>query len=386
MSSLNYQLPLTFNDQLVDNTKLGGYNYVRGMPELMQLVKAHNDSCASGSSAPNTVIYPGVGPQQMYASPGGSWLPGARLFCYATPTIGSLAVGVIIRVISYNPATGLLWFENQYQSCFSDYMSATWIISLFYPELIITTNTLARGLTGANNVRTARANLQLGLANSYGEIMFDDYIGRPNSIMIDSTQNNALLRAGSIVGIDPVNHPGIGRLNPSAVSAYMMFAFNDVWHGDLMDLSGAGDAIEIAFTLPTLSTSSQRYTITAGLLNPRAGATGPIAYVSYVDNVNTGQFFCTYGNQTTNATNNFTIAPVAGAWNRIRVERSGANILFSVYNGTTTQTFNAPTTNLTGLGIVRGSPAIKIVKNVGVGAANCDVDYLYVRKQLASGR
>ncbi len=220
MSSLNYQLPLNFFDQLVDSSKLGGRNYVRGFPELVQLVKSHLASPGNGHSAPSTIIFLGSGQQQMYASYGKSWKPGIRLLCFDATASGF----AVLKVLAYNPLTGLLVFENQFQSTFYDAKATTWTLASAFSELVMTANTLAQGLTAANNVSSARGTLQEGVPKNAGAILFDDFIGKPAASWYVSTGVNHWQKPVNYTSsTDPVNHPGCAQISASAVGATQEF-------------------------------------------------------------------------------------------------------------------------------------------------------------------
>lgn len=392
MSTLNYQLPLNFSEQLVDSTKLGGYAYVRGMPELLNLVKNHAAAADRGVSAANTIIYPGLGPQRMYTSCGKSWLSGTNLICCDLATTNYVAC--ILRVISYDPRLGLLWFENQYQNAFADRLLTTWSLSSFNGEYAISSNTIAAGLTSGVETLSLRAGLQLASAKDYS-ILFDDFIGSHLALALTTTGNTNI--SGQLAGaglsnlmstgisgtqLDVLGHPGTAQLSLAANTIQaQLLTFGPSGAFDAMDWSGAADVFEACIHMPTLPVAAN-FSISVGMISSNAAA-GPNAFVYY----NGGNFSLRSGAQNALTTTAIAIAPVANAWNKIRVERSGANILFTIFNGATTVTGTVATTSLISLGTVRGTCGIQFLSpssTAGIKILNCD--YMYLRKQLNGHR
>jgi len=145
--------------------------------------------------------------------------------------------------------------------------------------------------------------------------------------------------------------------------------------------------VELAVFIPTLSTSSQRFIVIAGLGNNNAvqGANTAGIYFSYSDSASSGAWVANVaqGGTTTALTTGATVA--ANTWYRLAftTAANGGSATFTV-NGANTTTpagTNMPRTNANLV-----APMVKLVKTIGTTSETALLDYYYINKVMTVAR
>jgi hypothetical protein len=196
-------------------------------------------------------------------------------------------------------------------------------------------------------------------------------------------------------GFDPTavvsaGHPGIVRLGTasSSTGAAVLDMLNSVSAKSSCFTFGGGIAtITWIFSLGALSNGTDRYSIRLGVGDGNgSGSPSRGAFVTYSDNVNSGNWVYTCTNGSTSTANSSTA--VATGWQVIRIVCNAAASSVEFFAGTTIAnlaSLGSPITSQIPTAVNVGGLA-GVFKSVGTGTVNLDLDLFSINVQFTAAR
>lgn len=228
-------------------------------------------------------------------------------------------------------------------------------------------------------------------AMEWGYSMQEDFIATIQSTPGDEFGVYAWTYVGTTGTVDTVQatdakRPGIVRLDTltGATNVASIHIAEDGSNEPF--LIGAGDEIEFAINIATLSTTSgggQEYDIRAGLCDNNDGECVDGLYFEYDRDVSANWKIGAVSN-TSNRTETTTSTAVAAAgWHRFRIVVNSTSSVDYYIDGTLVGNINVsaniPSTRAT-------SPGFHIVKETGTSARSFDIDYFYMHNSFSTRR
>jgi hypothetical protein len=241
--------------------------------------------------------------------------------------------------------------------------------------------------TGLTDILVRRYEYQLGEGSGANGYLFDDF---HSTVVASSLQWSATANgAGSGVFVDvtlaTAENPGIRRLDTGTTAAGRGLLRQN---SSMAYLSTKGESfVEWVVRIPTLSTVGvQDYFVNVGWNNNTAGTQGTNAIAFRYDDGN-WIAYARSGAAVDTATIDTGIAPVAGAWTKLRIETTPQGAFF--YIGTSPGTLSLVATMLpavlpTTLGLF--APMAIIQKQVGLLSRTMFVDYCHFGYTLYTSR
>lgn len=247
----------------------------------------------------------------------------------------------------------------------------------------------------ATNVKDAIDELASGSGGSAGILdprvrteFFDDFMGNAPTTSTGepgASYSWSVINIGSGGSISSINGsstaPGVWRFNvgtsSSGITSMTMGSINNFTPG------GGDFSIKFRLRVPTLSTSSERFSVSVGIRNNYLGASTEALAIVYSDNINSGKFTLrgVFGGVTTDA--NGSTALVANTFYacEIRYSTDSSGTIAEMFiNGSLEATLSSGLpTGVTAQGVL-------MAKSVGTTARTADLDYYQFTQTFNSNR
>ena len=358
----NYNLPLQFDKSILFSTDLAGKNYVSGYPFMLQKIGAasytatHSELSKVYNTAPfgiptDTLYKPKLyvfmckGPQCVYAAPGKAFYQGAdiRVYDYVTGVI--IKPVIEARVLSYDPRTGLLWFDAYSVLMGTGETNKFPIenarVSVFNAKYAIsgtpyTPRSIASGGTAATKDVDALANL--GSRNIKTVMQyFTDFISPAEGAFTHVDNTPTYINGYGLATILPSEHPGVIR---QQVTSTLADRGRNFWIGPNTDQGktqgicalGVGDTWEWMTYIPTLATAGNDYRLTMGAFIQTSA--GVISQLEFLYSGSAQVKWQTVTRYVSGPVTTVSATNVATGWNKLSITNDGVNIVFKV-NGAT---------------------------------------------------
>jgi|GEM_PF-6715525 hypothetical protein len=146
-----------------------------------------------------------------------------------------------------------------------------------------------------------------------------DFYGSLNGDSVITVTSSGTGSGATVVNSNDNAHLGIGKLDMGTTTTGFA-GFNNNNSIKAFICNGSSILVETAINLSALSNGTDRYTMYFGLSdNSSFSSATNGAYISYTDNVNSGNWTVNINNASSITTSNGSTAPTANAWYKLRL-------------------------------------------------------------------